>query len=112
MNTLTANDLDTQDMSDLVAGHDAALNRRMERHAGKLFNYLVRCLQNEDDAADAAQESFVKVYQSRAQFDPDQRFVTWLYTIAANLVKDRYRWRAPPRSDDRGRNRNVRRERS
>ena len=23
-----------------------------------------------------------------------QRFTTWLYTIASNLVKDRYRWRA------------------
>lgn len=94
MNTPNPDELDVQDMSRLTAGHEAALNGLMERHAGKLFNYLVRCLQNEDDAADAAQETFVKVYQSRARFDPDQRFSTWLYTIAANLVKDRYRWRS------------------
>ena len=94
MNTPNPDELDVQDMSRLTAGHEAALNSLMERHAGKLFNYLVRCLQNEDDAADAAQETFVKVYQSRARFDPDQRFSTWLYTIAANLVKDRYRWRS------------------
>ena len=42
----------------LVAGHEAALNELMERHAGKLFNYLIRCLQNEEDAADTAAGSF------------------------------------------------------
>jgi RNA polymerase sigma factor (sigma-70 family) len=94
MNTPNPDELDVQDMSRLSAGHDAALNSLMERHAGKLFNYLVRCLQNEDDAADAAQETFVKVFQHRTRFDPEQKFSTWLYAIAANLVKDRYRWRS------------------
>ena len=59
-----------------------------------MFLYLVRCLQNDGDAEDAAQETFVKVYQHRARFDSSQRFSTWLYAIAANLVKDRYRWRS------------------
>lgn len=94
MNTPDPDELDVQDMGRLAAGHESALDSLMERHAGKLFNYLVRCLQNEDDAADTAQETFVRVYQSRARFNPGQRFSTWLYTIAANLVKDRYRWRS------------------
>src|SRR5436190_20130623 len=80
-------------MKRLASGHDAALNELMERHAPKLCNYLLRCLQNEEDAADTAQESFVRVYQSRARFDPRQRFSTWLYAIATNLVKDRFRYR-------------------
>ncbi|MCA0449217.1 MAG: RNA polymerase sigma factor [Proteobacteria bacterium] len=94
MNTPTTDELDVQDMRRLAQGHEAALNDLMERHAGKLVHYLVRCLQNDDDAADAAQETFVKVYQHRARFDFDQKFSTWLYAIAANLVKDRYRWRS------------------
>lgn len=81
-------------MARLAAGHDSALNELMERHGWKLFNYLIRCLQNEEDAADAAQETFVRVYQHRAKFDVRQRFATWLYAIATNLVKDRYRWRS------------------
>ena len=80
-------------MAQLASGHDAALNALMERHAGKLFNYLIRCLQNEEDAADTAQEVFVRVYQHRAKFDASQKFSTWLYAIATNLVKDRYRYR-------------------
>jgi RNA polymerase sigma-70 factor (ECF subfamily) len=92
MNAPNPDELDVQDMSRLAAGHDAALNALMERHAEKLFHYLVRSLQNEDDAADLAQETFVKLYQSRARFDTGQKFSTWLYAIASNLVKDRYRW--------------------
>lgn len=94
MNTPNTDELDAQDMQRLAQGHETALNDLMERHAGKLFHYLVRCLQIEHDAADAAQETFVKVYQHRARFDPEQKFTTWLYAIAANLVKDRYRWRS------------------
>ena len=86
---------DRADMIRLAAGHDATLNDLMERHAGKLFNYLVRSLQNEEDAADAAQETFVRVFQNRTRFDARQRFTTWLYAIATNLVKDRYRYRVP-----------------
>src|SRR6266568_7210049 len=85
---------DAQDMARLVAGGDAALNDLMERHAEKLFHYLCRSLQDESDAADLAQETFVKVYHNRARFDARQRFSTWLYAIANNLVRDRFRWRS------------------
>ena len=94
MNAPNPDKLDAEDMSRLAAGHDSALNDLMQRHAERLFHYLVRSLQNEDDAADLAQETFVKVYQNRARFDPQQRFSTWLYAIASNLVRDRYRWRS------------------
>ena len=86
-------DRDRRDMIRLTAGDDAALNELMERHGGKMVNYLVRCLQNEEDAADTAQETFVRVYQNRAKYDTRIKFSTWLYTIATNLVKDRYRHR-------------------
>jgi len=88
------NALDAADMKRLASGQDAALNDLMGRHAAKLFHYLIRCLQNEDDAADAAQECFVRVYQNRNKFNPKQNFSTWLYAIASNLVKDRYRYRS------------------
>lgn len=94
MNTPDPEELDVQDMARLAAGHDAALNDLMERHAPKLHHYLLRCLQDEGEAADLAQETFVRVYQHRARFDSGQKFSTWLYTIASNLVRDRYRWRA------------------
>jgi RNA polymerase sigma-70 factor (ECF subfamily) len=86
-------ELDKADMLRLAAGHDAALSDLMNRHGPSLFHYLIRLLQNEDDAAETAQEAFVRVYQNRARFNPAQPFSSWLYAIATNLVKDRYRHR-------------------
>ena len=85
--------LDRADMERLVAGHDAALNDLMERHATAVFRFLCRMLKNEDDANDLAQETFVRVFQSRAKFRTNERFSTWLYTIAANLARNQIRWR-------------------
>ena len=36
----------------------------------------------------------MRVYQNRAKFAAGQKFSTWLYAIASNQVKDRYRWRS------------------
>lgn len=88
-----AEEQDRTDMARLAAGHDAALNDLMQRHSERLFHYLVRSLQNEDEAADLAQETFVRVYRNRGKFNPAQRFSTWLYAMASNLVKDCYRHR-------------------
>ena len=57
MSTVTSEDQDAADMDHLAAGHDTALDGLMERHGERLFHYLIRLLQNENDAADAAQES-------------------------------------------------------
>lgn len=93
INVANDDEQDVLDMGRLANGHDAALNDLMERHAGKLFHYLLRSLQDDSDAADLAQETFTRVYQNRHKFDPRQKFSTWLYAIASNLVRDRYRWR-------------------
>ncbi|HXT39241.1 MAG TPA: sigma-70 family RNA polymerase sigma factor [Candidatus Angelobacter sp.] len=94
MNTGTSENEDIVDMERLAAGYDAALNNLIERHGERLFRFLTRLLQNESDAEDLAQESFVRVYQHRARFDSRQKFSTWLYAIASNLARDRFRWRA------------------
>jgi RNA polymerase sigma-70 factor (ECF subfamily) len=94
MNAAESDELDGRDMAQLAGGHGAALNDLMDRHGERLFHYLVRCLQDEGDAGDLAQEAFVRVYRNREKFDARQKFSTWLYTIASNLVRDRYRWRS------------------
>ena len=81
-------------MAQLVAGHDAALDALMARHASRLYHYLLRLLQNETEASDFAQETFVRIYQNRSRFKPNLKFSTWLYTIATNLVRDLQRHRA------------------
>jgi RNA polymerase sigma factor (sigma-70 family) len=85
---------DTEVMRALADNKDSALNRLIEKYQQPLFSFLFRFLQNETDAADLAQECFVRMYQNRHRFDPKQRFTTWMFQIAANLAKDRVRWRS------------------
>ena len=94
MDTIDASARDRADMERLIAGQDAALNDLMERHATPLFHFLCRMLANEDDANDLAQETFVRVFRARASFRTNEKFSTWLYTIAANLARNHFRWRA------------------
>jgi RNA polymerase sigma-70 factor (ECF subfamily) len=94
MDTIDPSARDRADMERLIAGHDAALNDLMERHAKPVFHFLCRMLGNEDDANDLAQETFVRVFKSRGSFRAEQKFSTWLFTIAANLARNHFRWRA------------------
>jgi len=86
--------LDRADMARLASGHDTALNDLMDRHATGVFHFLCRMLGNEDDANDLAQETFARVFQHSASFKPDAKFATWLFTIAANLARNHWRWRS------------------
>ncbi len=85
---------DRADMERLAAGHDAALNDLMERHATPVFHFLCRMVGNEDDASDLAQETFVRVFRARASFRTNEKFSTWLFTISANLARNHFRWRS------------------
>src|ERR1051326_2496480 len=93
METVDTEALDKADMERLAQGHDAGLNALMERHAGPLFQFLLRMLGDEQDANDLSQERFVRVYRQRERFD-GSKFTTWLYTIASNLARNEYRRRA------------------
>ena len=94
MTATPTDEQDRLDMARLQGGDDAGFNDLMERHSLRLVHYLVRLLHSEEDAADLTQEAFLRVYRHRAEFDGKHRFSTWLYTIASNLARDRFRWRA------------------
>jgi RNA polymerase sigma-70 factor (ECF subfamily) len=94
MDTPDSEALDRSDMARLVRGEELALNALLERHATPVFRFLCRLLGNEEDANDLAQETFVRVYRSRESYRPSQRFIPWLYTIAANLARNQLRWRS------------------
>ena len=85
---------DRADMEKLQAGHDAALNDLMERHATTVFHFLYRMVGNEDDANDLAQETFVRIFKSAKSFRGGEKFSTWLFTIAANLARNHFRGRS------------------
>jgi RNA polymerase sigma-70 factor (ECF subfamily) len=94
MTAPAADDQDRQDMARLAAAHDSALNELMARHSERLYHYLLRVVQSDAEAADIAEEAFVRIYQNRGKFHSGNKFSTWLYTIATNLARDLQRHRA------------------
>jgi RNA polymerase sigma factor (sigma-70 family) len=82
---------DLADIESLQAGDDSALDRLMTRWQVPLRSFLFRLTQNEFDAHDLAQETFVRVYRNRDRFRKNARFSTWLFAIASNLARDRVR---------------------
>lgn len=87
------NESDTRLMVELQQGRDGALSELMVRWQQPLLSFTYRYTQNRADSADVVQETFVRVYQSRERYRPKARFSTWLFTIAANLCRNRARWR-------------------
>ncbi len=86
--------LDSDDMRRLREGDDLALNELMTRWQQTLVRHIYRFTQNETDALDLAQETFVRVYQHRQKYDSRAAFSTWLYTIATNLCRNHTRWKS------------------
>lgn len=60
-------------------------------HYDGLYRYLVRLTGDEDLAADAAQETFVRLVERPPQ---DRNLRAWLYAVATNVVRDSARARA------------------
>jgi RNA polymerase sigma factor (sigma-70 family) len=57
----------------------------------RAFNIAIRYLKNEDDAMDALQESFIKIFRHLNSFKEDSRFDTWVYRIVVNTCNDMLR---------------------
>jgi RNA polymerase sigma-70 factor (ECF subfamily) len=70
----------------------ATLVQRFERRA---FAVALRLLGRRQDAEDAVQQAFLRLYESRASYDPRWRLSTWFYRILVNACVDELRRRRP-----------------
>lgn len=75
----------------LAHGDKYALDELMRRYRRKALSFAYRYLNNFDDAEDAAQDSFVKVYHFAGKFDNRTGFSGWYYTILINCCRDKLR---------------------
>ena len=59
----------------------------------KAYSIAYRYLNNQEDAMDALQESFIKAYRSLGTFKGNSSFQTWIYRIVVNTCYDMLRKR-------------------
>lgn len=71
-----------------VAGSREALEKIAADLQGTVFNFSLRMLGSFADAEDAAQEILMKVMTHLADFRRESAFSTWVFSIAANHLKD------------------------
>src|ERR1043166_7663171 len=63
----------------------------------RVYNYAFRLCGRYDEANDLASETFLRVYNSLANFRGDSSFITWLFRITTNVYLDeKKRQRARP----------------
>lgn len=72
--------------------NEAAFEMKLfESYKPELTSYCYRMLGSIDDADDAVQETYIRVWQSWDRFRQDSSIKTWIYRIASNLCLDKLR---------------------
>lgn len=79
-------------MAKVQSGDETALAALMAEWEIPVKVLLMRFLHNQQDAADLAQETFVRVWEQRAKYRLQAEFRPWLFSIAVNLARNRLRW--------------------
>jgi RNA polymerase sigma-70 factor (ECF subfamily) len=71
-------------MERCVKGDRQAFETLLTRYEKPVYNAAYRMLHNPDDARDITQTVFLKIYEHLDQYDPAQRFFSWIYRITLN----------------------------
>lgn len=77
---------DAEIMLRVKAGDDAAFSYLVEKFRRPMVSFMYRMTHNSAVAEELAQEVFLRVYRSRANYAANAKFSTWLYRIATNLA--------------------------
>lgn len=97
---VAAGETDEQLMVAFAEGEANAFDRLYARYKGAVYRFFLRQL-TEEDAQEAHQDTWMKVINARAGYEPRSPFRRYLFTIAHNVLKDcwRRRGRTPPMAE-------------
>lgn len=72
-------------------GDTSAFDELVRRYKDRVYGVVYRFLGNREEALDVSQEVFVRAYKGIQGFRGNAQVYTWLYSIAANLARNRLR---------------------
>jgi RNA polymerase sigma-70 factor (ECF subfamily) len=76
----------------LKRGEAAAFEEWVADRSGEIYGLLLRLTENGEEARDLSQETFLRAFQSIGRFRGEADLRTWLYRIAINQARNRWRW--------------------
>ena len=71
-----------------LGGDQKAYHTLVARHRRAVFHIIYKIVSEQEEASDLMQETFMKAFVSLSTYNPQYRFSTWLYKIAANSAID------------------------
>jgi len=84
--------VETQFIERLKRGEAAAFEVLVTERSGEIYGLLYRLTGNAEEARDLTQETFLRAFQSIGHFRGDADLRTWIYRIAINQARNRWRW--------------------
>ncbi|HUE04167.1 MAG TPA: RNA polymerase sigma factor [Bryobacteraceae bacterium] len=97
-------DYDAELMLRVKQGDGTSFGVLLEKHRASVTHFVYRLVQEQAVAEELAQEVFLRVYRSRASYEPTAKFKTWLFRIATHLalnwIRDERHERGTERLDD------------
>ncbi|HEV7746953.1 MAG TPA: sigma-70 family RNA polymerase sigma factor [Pyrinomonadaceae bacterium] len=76
----------------LKRGDAAAFEDLVAERSGEIYGLLFRLTENSEEARDLTQETFLRAFQSISGFRGEADLRTWIYRIAINQARNRWRW--------------------
>jgi len=76
-----------------LEGETEAWGEIISRYKDAVFGLCLGFLRNRADAEDITHDAFIRAYVNLRRYHLDKRFSTWIFTIAANLCRNRLRYR-------------------
>lgn len=76
----------------LQAGEAAAFDRLVAEQSSAIYALLFRLTEDIEETRDIAQETFLQAFRNIKHFRGDADLRTWLYRIAINQARNRWRW--------------------
>ncbi|CAM3587805.1 RNA polymerase sigma factor [Flavobacterium chungbukense] len=61
----------------------------VDRYKDMIFTLSLKMVKNREEAEEAAQDTFIKAFNSLSKFKGDSKFSTWIYKISYNTCLDR-----------------------
>lgn len=103
----TSPDLDAQLMLRVRDGDEESFGVLLDKHRNSLVHFVYRMVQDQPVSEELAQEVFLRIYKTRASYEPTAKFTTWMFRIATHLalnwLRDEKNARSEARLDeDRG----------
>jgi RNA polymerase sigma-70 factor (ECF subfamily) len=78
-----------------IAGDRAAFDALILCYQGRVLMTAWRLLGSKEDAQDAAQEVFLRLFRHLRRVDPKRPLLPWLYRMTVNVCHDAFRKRRP-----------------